>query len=159
MRKKSYQRLKAIVNKTYTELTDKIIIHTGNTYVLYNQYAIVRNTNDITVFCRRDESTLVFGKIRHAIAWAILDHNNKMFDAERVKILDQLLSAVEVDKKIHEKLKNRGNIEQHIIYTNKFQVDLERQKKFMMEIDKYLHTADSCHQRGIRNELNRTSRK
>lgn len=159
MRKKSYQRLKAIVNKTYDDLTDKIIVHIDNTYVIYNRYAIVRTSEGITVFCRNEDRVLTFGKMKHAVAWSILNHNNRLFEAERLWNLDKFLDSVEVDKKIHDKLKKQGNIEQHIIYTNKLQSDIERQKRFMIEIDKYLHTADSCHQRGIRNELNGTSRK
>ena len=46
-----------------------------------------------------------------------------------------------------------------MINSDKLQIDIERQRRFIREIDKYITTADNCHQRGIRNELNGTSKK
>jgi hypothetical protein len=156
---KIYQKFQQVVDKTFSDLTDKILLKTGNIYVLYNQYAIMKENQGATVVRRRDEFEVSFHSIKNAVTWAILDSKDKFYEATRVRELDMLLESVKVDRQIHENLRKRGTLEQRSINTNKLQLDIERQKRFIAEIDKYTITANNCHQRGIRNEPNRTSKK
>jgi hypothetical protein len=156
---KIYKQFQQVVDNTFADLTGKILLKTGNIYVLYNQYAIVKKDDGATVVRRRDDFEINFYSVKNALTWAILDSRDKFYDAARVKELDMLLESVKVDRQIHENLRKRGTLEQRSINTNKLQLDIERQKRFIAEIDKYTITANHCHQRGIRNEPNRTSKK
>lgn len=156
---KVYKDLKRVVSNTMAELAGKIIIHTGDIYVIYNQYAVVKRNGGFLVVRRSDDREFNFGSMKYAVAWAILDKYNRLVAADRVYELAQLIDAAKTEKLIHERLKKRGSIDQHVIQHNKLQSAIDKQKRFIAEIDKYIITADSCHQRGIRNELNGTSRK
>ena len=148
-----------MVHRTMEDVIDKIILHTGDVYVLYNQYAITTENDTVRVYRRGDGKEFIFNRRRHAVVWAILDSNYKFYEANRVRQLDHQLESIKVDKEIHAKLRKRGTLDQSLINTIKLQNDTDRQQRFVNEMHKYIKVADICHQRGIKNELNRTSRK
>lgn len=127
-------------------------------YTLFEQYTL-RKTNDvIAVYRYRDERNFTFNKMKNAVAWAILDKHNKLFEAARIIELDLKLESVNVDKLIHQKLMNSKNHD-FFLYSVKYEQDITRQNKFQRELDKYIITARMCQERGFQNELNRPSRK
>lgn len=127
-------------------------------YTLFEEYIITKNNDTITVYRYRDEKIYTFNKIKHAVVWAILDKHNKFYEASRVLELDLKLESVNVDKLIHRRLKKSKNHD-FLLYSVKYEQDVERQNKFQHEIDKYIMTAKICQEQGFQNELNRSSRK
>jgi hypothetical protein len=159
MTNKIYKKFKHMVEKTMSEITDKVIIHTNNIYVVYNKYAIIKDGSGYLVHRRGDGREFSFNTMKHAVVWSILDSNLKCYEADRVLQLDKLLESVKVDTAIHTKLKNLGDMEKFMINTIKLQTDRDRQRQFISELNKYIITADICHKKGLKNELTRTSRK
>jgi len=159
MTNKIYKKFKNMVEKTMSEITDKVIIHTNDIYVIYNKYAIIKDNLGYRVHRRGDGKEFHFNTMKHAVVWSILDSNLKCYEAARVLQIDTLLESVKVDTAIHTKLRNIGNSEAAMINTIKLQADRDRLRRFMSEMNKYIITADICHKRGLKNELTRTSRK
>jgi len=137
--------LEAIVEQTMIELIDEIIIKLDRKYIVYNQYTIERKTAGIEVFRRRDYETLRFNQMRTAMMWILFDYSHRFRDRDAVKTLDTQLLSVEVDKKIHGKLKikNSGDLFLYSVYSTKLQTDQLKQKRILSEIDKYNKLANS----------------
>lgn len=127
-------------------------------HTIFEQYEIHQDKHKVTVYRYRDEKTFVFHKMKHAIAWTILDRSNKFYETARILELDLKLESVAVDKLIHSKLKKNKNFD-FLLYSVKYEQDIERQNKFQREIDKYIIMAKMCQERGFQNELNRPARK
>lgn len=157
--KKSYGKLEKIVERTYEQLLNQIIVQVNDQYVLYNKYSITRKSDGIVVHRRQDDERFTFSIMKHAMIWITLDYNNKFLESNRIKVLDSQLTSVNIDKQIHFKLKNCKDLSQSVIYTNKLQSDNIRYKRIIAEIDKYYKMANVCHNKEIKNELNGISRK
>lgn len=157
--KQAYNKLGEIVEHTYEQLINKIIVKIDDQYVLYNRYLITRNSDEIVVLKRQDRKTYKFSSMKHAMIWITLDYNNKFSESNKMKFLDSQLSSINVDKQIHTKLKKCKDLSQNVIYTNKLQCDITKHKRIIAEIDKYYKMANVCHNKEIKNELNGISKK
>jgi hypothetical protein len=131
--------LEIVVGHTFEKLMGSVIIKVGDQYVLFNKYSITRLESGISVFRRRDHSTITFDKMKHAVIWIMLDHGNRFHERDKMKQLDGMLASITVDKKIHENLKakNRGDIELFLLYKTKLDRDRNKEKQIIAEIDKY----------------------
>jgi hypothetical protein len=152
--KQTLKNLETIVDNTFAELIDKIFYKFQDKYVLFNKYSITRENGAIVVHRRQDNQLYKFGVMRNAVIYCMLDHTKMFTEAKRIRVLDAEASSVEIDKQIHTKLKNCTDYTSHVIYSNKLQFDIHRQKRIAAEIDKYTIMANKCHQQGIKNELN-----
>lgn len=152
--KHTYKILEKVVSNTFSELIDKVIFKIQNKYVLFNKYSIERQVGHVIVHRRQDNEFYKFGVMRNAVIYCMLDHHKMFMEAQRIRALDLESSSVEIDKQIHTKLKNCTDYKQHVIYSNKLQFDIHRQKRIAAEIDKYTIMANKCYQQGIKNELN-----
>lgn len=139
-----YSQLVNIVNQGYAKAARNIIVDTDYGTVVFNRYLLRPIPNGVELINRRGVKPLTFANSRHALAWAILDHHNKILECDRLYQLDCLLSSAQIDAQIHARLKTRGSVEQHIINHSKLQHDLLRQKQFREEIDKYIILAQKC---------------
>lgn len=157
---KQHDKISEMVDRIIPELTSRLIYDTedGN-YVLFNEYVICKNNGQYQVFRYRDDNKFVFGSLRNATAWSILDWYNKIIESRRVLELDKLISSIKVDQLIHKKLQTKGNLENREINRDKLLHDLDKQNRFQHELDKYIIMAKTCQQKGFENELTRTSRK
>lgn len=127
--------------------------------VLYEEYFIRKKSKGAEVYRYRDDQYFMFANITTAMSWAILDWNNKIFEAKRLLELDRKLSSIAVDIMIHKKLAKHKSLEISDINKDKLSRDVEKRQAFQYELDKYIILAKTCQQRGFENELNRTSRK
>lgn len=149
--------IEELAEKTLPKLLKSLIYQNeDNTYVLFEEYSIARNKTDVVVKRFRDDKIYHFFRLRHATAWAILDKYNKFYEANRILELDIKLESVQIDKAIHRKLKKSKNIDEHAIHSVKLQTDLQREKQFRDELDKYIVLANRCQQRGFKNEPTRS---
>lgn len=129
-----------------------------DSYVLFEEYSIKKTSESVILNRYRDDKVFSFNTLRNATAWAVLDKYNKFFEANRVKELDLKLQSVQVDKAIHKKLSRSKNLDERTIHSHKLQTDIEREKRFRNELDKYIIMANNCQQRGFQNELKRSER-
>ena len=141
-----YSQLAAIVNQGYAKAASEVIIQTEYGTVVFNRYLIRQIDNGVELVNRRGIAPLTFSNSKHALAWAILDFHNKILECDRLHKIDCLLSSSQIDAQIHERLKRKGGVEQHLINHSKLQYDLSRQKQFREEIDKYIILAQKCQQ-------------
>ncbi len=141
---RAYKKLTAIVEHTLAELLDKVIIKVGNKYVLYNKYTIAREIDHVVVFKRDNYESYEFNYMKNAMIWVLLDVNKKPSERNRIYRLDKELTSIEIDKKIHTKLKLKytSDIDRFSIYATKLQTDIVKQKQIVAEIDKYFILAN-----------------
>jgi hypothetical protein len=143
--KSRVKSLETIVEQTMVELIDEIIIKLDSKYVVYNQYTIERTQTGIEVFRRRDYSSRCFNQMRTAMMWIIFDYKHRFSDRDAVKTLDTQLLSIEIDKKIHGKLKikNSDDLFLYSLFSTKLQTDKLKQRRILSEIDKYSKLANS----------------
>jgi hypothetical protein len=139
-----YSQLAQLVNQGYAKVADDVIVDTEFGTVVFNRYVIRPINNGVELINRSGTKDMTFSSSKHALVWAILDRHNKILEANRLIELDCLLSSSQIDAQIHERLKRKGGIDQHLINHSKLQYDLARQKQFREEIDKYIILAQKC---------------
>lgn len=150
--KEVYNTLGRIINSEYENYADKLIFKIDDVYVVHNKYAIKQDTQTDTyqVVRLRDESSFTFNSKRMALLWSILDNNKYFYEANRIQILDKLLSGLAVERSIHDKLLKRDIV----VYSNKIQQDNLRNKKYNGEINKYIRLVNKLQKRNFENEIN-----
>jgi hypothetical protein len=141
-----YNQLSSVVNNTYATIGKDILIPTKHGIVVYNTYLIRKTTTDFEIASRTNSEVITFGSARNALVWAILNHHCKIYESKRVRELDILIHGIDIDLKIHTKLKSKGSTENYLIQSSKLQRDKERQRQFLYEIDKYIILAQKCQQ-------------
>lgn len=129
-----------------------------DSYVLFEEYSIKKDQSSAVLHRYRDDKIFIFSKLRNATAWAILDKYNKFFEANRVSELDLKLESIQIDKAIHKKLSRSKKLDERVIHRHKLQTDIDREKRFRNELDKYIVMANDCQIRGFQNELKRSQR-
>lgn len=159
MNKVPYQKLEKIAEIVIPKIINHIIVDTDHGYLVFNQYYIERNNQTYTLIRRGDEKEFMFSKLRHAITYAILHKNYKLYEAGRVHELDRMLESIDVEKRIQEKKKKKLKVDEFILKTIKLQSIFDKRTKFEQELDKYIIVAKDCQHKGFENEINRTKRK
>lgn len=161
MTKNHYSKIEEFIRVSIPSLINFLIYDTEDgTYIMFERYRIQKRSDKTIVTRFRDDKILSFNKMRNAVAWTVLDKNNKMWEANRLMELDLKSVGLELDMAIHERIKkNTQDVERYDIMINKIQHDLALQTKFQKEIDKYIIMANECQQQGFKNELTRSSRK
>ncbi len=148
-----------LINGIAPTLLSNIIYKDDTGYVLYEKYHIIKKNGLYMVIRNTDDKVVYFSKLRHAASWAILDRYNKIPEAKRVLELEQRIFSIAAERLIHKSLQGKGPLEHREINRDKYLVDLDKQKKFQMELDKYIILAKKCQDKGYENELTRTARK
>jgi hypothetical protein len=141
-----YSQVKGVINETYNEIGNEILVPTQYGIVVYNKYVIRKIKTGVEIIVRTTSTSHQFGSAKNALIWAILDHHTKISESKRVKELDGFIYGVDVDRQVHTKLKDTGNTENFLIQSSKLQRDKERQNQFLIEIDKYNIIAQKCQQ-------------
>ena len=139
-----YAQLATLVNEGYAKMAADVIVETEYGTVVFNRYVIREIDTGVELINRAGTKTMTFSSSKHALAWSILDNSNKILESKHLHELDCLLSSAQIDAQIHERLKKKGGVEQHLINHSKLQYDLARQKQFREEIDKYIMLAQKC---------------
>lgn len=121
-------------------------------YVLFENYVIKKTQDIYWVYRRRDDRQFEFGSLKNATSWVILDNATKISEANRVLDLDNKLTSLKTELRVHRKIKVNPEIQR-----DKFLFNLYKQNKFQWELDKYIIMAKLCQERGFQNELTRTS--
>lgn len=148
--------------KSYIPSLSKFCIYDTDDgrYIMFERYSVQKFSDKTVVNRYRDDRVLSFNRMRNAVAWVVLDKNNKMWEANRLLELDLRIVGLEIDLAQHERIKKTTNdMERYDIMINKIQHNRALQNKFQKEIDKYIIMANDCQQQGFKNELTRSSRK
>jgi len=140
-----YSQLVTVVNSTYEKFADRVLLTNGDGIVIFNRYFIRQAESGVELVFRNSGNVLQFSSSKIALVYSILDFYNQIMAAKHLLELDRLLSGIEINIKIHRKLKSRGDIDQHIIYHSKLQHDLDRKRQIREEIDKYSILAQQCY--------------
>ena len=157
MRQKTHDKIQSLVDNMTPELKSKLIYNDNGQYVLFDLYRIIVSNDIYLVKKLTSDDDLIFGSLRTATAWCVLDNYNKIIPARRIIELDKQLSSNQVDKTIHGRLQKQKNNVNREIYRDKMLYDLSKQMQLRRELDKYIIMANICQQRGFKNELTRTS--
>jgi hypothetical protein len=156
MKSPENEKLNHITNKFISGLSSRLIFNDENgVFVLFEEYFLEKNNSFYKVSRRSNDQIIIFSSLRVATTWVILDKYNKIVPARRVIELDNLLSGIKTEIVIHKQIK--PSIEEQEIKRDKLLHDLRKQKRFQLELDKYIITAKICQERGFKNELTRTS--
>lgn len=156
MKPPAHEKLNEISNKFISDLSRRLIFNDENgVFVLFEEYFLEKSNSFYKVTRRSNDRVIIFSSLRNATTWAILDKYNKIVQARRVIELDNLLSGIKTEIMIHKK--SKLSVEDQEIKRDKLLHDLCKQKRFQLELDKYIITAKVCQERGFKNELTRTS--
>lgn len=136
-----------------------IIYDVDNSYILYDKYQITKSGIMWNVERFRDGVIKEFNKLRHATAWAILDNYGKYHESRRIADLDGALVSIISEIMLHKKLQWSGRPDIREINRDKYLVSSDKQRQIQWELDKYIHMAKICQEKGYQNELTRTTRK
>jgi len=161
MVKSKFDKLEEFV-RYYMPAISKFLIYDteDGQHIMFEQYSVKRMSSYISVIRYRDERTFRFNKIRHAVAWVVLDKNKKFYESNRLIELDLRLTGLEIDLLQHQRIKNSSkDLNQYMLMLNKIQHDVALQNKFQVEIDKYIIMANDCQLKGFEYELTRPSGK
>lgn len=139
-----YKQISSIVNNTYSEFGNDLLIPTSHGVVVFNKYVICQTPTGFEVHVRTQSDIHEFGSAKNALVWIILDHHLKIADSKRLKELDGFIHSVDIDSKIHSKMRTDTTTEKYLIHSSKLQRDREKQKQFLNEIDKYTMIAQKC---------------
>lgn len=155
----NHNKIEEFLRNSMPSLMKLLIYHNEHGhYIMFEKYAIKKiSSTEIIVERYRDEKEFKFSKLRNAVAWTVLDKNNKIYEANRLVELDARLIGLELDFAMHFKMKRNANSDKHIIILNKLQHDFDLQNKFQREIDKYIIMANERQERGFKNEPTRPS--
>ena len=124
------------------ELEDVIIFqNTDGSYELFNTYHINKNvTNEYIVTLSTTFTTHHFYTLKHAVAWCTYDKRNLLYQAQRILLLDNLLSGLEVDISLHTKIfKNTKNSDDKLIFLAKLSEDKLKKRHITDELYTYIN--------------------
>jgi hypothetical protein len=136
---KMYQTLNKIVQSTYENLIEHTLVKVHDCYVLYNQYVIKKNNDVFWVSRRRDDEIFKFNSKKLALIWSVLDHNRRIYESSRIRMLDSLIVSLLIEQQIHERMHEKN----WTLYSIKIQQDKIRMKKYNTEINKYIRLANT----------------
>lgn len=139
-----YDQISSIVNNTYSEFGGELLVPTPHGVVVFNKYVICQTPTGYEVHIRTQSDVHEFGSVKNALVWIILDHHLKIADSKRLKELDGFIHSVDIDSRIHSKMRTGTTTEKYLIHSSKLQRDREKQKQFLLEIDKYTTIAQKC---------------
>lgn len=139
-----YDQISLIVNNTYSEFGGELLVPTPHGVVVFNKYVICQTPTGYEVHIRTQSDVHEFGSAKNALVWIILDHHLKIADSKRLKELDGFIHSVDIDSRIHSKMRTGTTTEKYLIHSSKLQRDREKQKQFLNEIDKYTMIAQKC---------------
>jgi hypothetical protein len=139
MKNDDWTKLEKLLDpKTIRRIKDIIILkdeETGN-YEIYGDYTIQKRNDIVCVTKSTSDTTYLFGSIKHAITWIILDKRNKILEANRILDLDTKLAGVETDIFIHRKLEKKSkDPDAKFLYLTKLQEDKLKKKRLQLEME------------------------
>lgn len=127
---------KVIDAKVYNKLKDTIVLHDGNSYRLFEKYAIEHSDNMFSVSKLTSDKIHLFTALKYAVTWVTLDNNNLIYDANRVLELDRRLLAAEMGIKLYERYDKRAkDINLRMIYFTKLSEAKLQKRHIVSELE------------------------
>ena len=147
MRNEDWTKLEKILDpNTIKKIKDIIILkneETGN-YEIYGDYTVQKRNDIVCVTKTTSDVTYLFGSVKHAITWIILDKRNKIMEANRILDLDTKLAGVETDIFIHRKLEKKSkDPDDKFLYLTKLQEDKLKKKRLQLEMESQIDSVYS----------------
>ena len=129
--------------KEYQSIATDVIYEENGNYNLFNIYTIERKNKGYTVYKLKTATVKTFYKLKNAVAWCIFDRQNLILNSNRVEVLDNTLSGVELALEMHQKLyKKAKSNEDRFIYLAKLNEDKLKKVKISKELQGYIIVSD-----------------
>ena len=129
--------------KEYQSIATDVIYEENGNYNLFNIYTIERKNKGYTVYKLKTATVKTFYKLKNAVAWCIFDRQNLILNSNRVEVLDNTLSGVELALEMHQKLyKKAKSNEDRFIYLAKLNEDKLKKVKISKELQSYIIVSD-----------------
>lgn len=128
---------------TKKDLVDRIkdlfiVREDDGSYNLFGRYTVIQDTEGYYKVTSLD-SQIVFGNLKYAVTWCVFDKNNKHKEIKRLTELDSLISGLDVNIAIHEKLARKATDDiDKSIYTAKLIEEKRKKRQFLKEIDSFI---------------------
>jgi hypothetical protein len=138
-------------------LNDIIWKNKTGDYEVFNRYKIVKG-NPTCIVLRQGVEIGVFSGTKTALSWCIADKYKNHRLAQDILSMDSKLSSLIADIKTRANLADRSKDAkfQEIVET-KLETKIIHKKQLETQLDKCVDWAKYCQQRGINNEIVRTS--
>ena len=116
----------------------KIIIKTDFGYELFSEYYITKQENGYKIFKAGTDVEHTFSFLKNAVIWASFYKTDKILDADRVLLLDQLLNGINFSIELNVSLsKKTKDLEKYSIYVTKIVEDKTRRDQIKKELNSY----------------------
>lgn len=113
------------------------------TYTLFNAYVIKQDSNNyFQVTNKHWEHTKTFSSIRNAVSFTVLHKHNNTTTAKAVEMLDDKLSSVNVELKMHKILLDGAkDLDTYFIYQTKLENDQAKKKLILKELHQHINSS------------------
>jgi len=138
-----FQALEKIIDsRTFELLKKSMIIQKDNDYVLFHKYLIQQAGVNYQILRLTDDSSYTFSSLKYAVTWVTLDKCDMIYEANRVRYLDMLLSGIDVSTTLYDGyLKKVKNTETKFVYSNKIQENQFKKKQITEELTMFVSKA------------------
>lgn len=127
---------KFVTNPSFEGMSQFLIIDVKGGYELFGEFLIVKKNDKFIVKKHLTDLEMSFNSQRNAVVWTTFYYRNRISEAKRIHLLDEVLSGIEVNLEIHTKLYRRtSDQEKKLIYFAKLQEDQRRKKSTIAELD------------------------
>lgn len=130
---KSIQKI--IDPATVNNIKKFVIIQEKNGYRVFEKYVIRKIGTGYQVIQLRNDTINAFCTLKYALTWCTLDNKNKVYEAERVKFLDNQLNDLGISISLCERyLKKSKEKDKKFIYLNKIIENKLKQTSILTEL-------------------------
>lgn len=134
-----------ILNKIFsrnelTELAKKLVVQgQDNSYVLYDEYSIIRFNNKFIVRKFGTDLEKSFYSTRNAVIWTTLYKRSNLADALKVETLDKILEGILFNMDLyHDLSKKTKDLDKKLMYKVKLEECKVKKKQINTELDGYV---------------------
>lgn len=154
------QAISKIVNdKLLQEIRESVVFKNDDgDYELYGRYIIKQDGNNFRISTMSDTILGTFSSIKNAVTYVTYDLRCMVYEANRIRDLDNTLIGLEVATEMHEKLyKNSKNSESKLIYLCKLQEDKLKRKKTIEELTQFTRLSYNWQMSKFKREATKTN--
>lgn len=130
---KSIQKI--IDPATVNSIKKFVIIQEKDGYRVFEKYFIRQTSKGFQVSQLYNDTVNIFCTLKYALTWCTLDNKNKVYEAERVKFLDNQLNGLGITISLCERyLKKSKEKDKKFIYFNKIVENKLKQTSIISEL-------------------------
>lgn len=134
-----------------SNLMNALIVKNDESYGLYGLYQIFKEDTVYRAVRLTDEYTRIFGNLRSATAWCILDKRNKVYLANELYDLDMKIAGLFVELQQAYKMRDTAKLlGDYITYDTKYSLLLEQKADMVAKINSIINEANVWQDRQFR---------